>query len=139
MGPTLHEDFVVYMVVEVDSRGIDVDVLSRSLTVPGVEVLRTSRRGMIWLTALVTAPGEATAIGEVQRRVLERVPPGSRIVVATTVAGAPLGDLRARLEAVDLDRTLDRMDLIDLVETALGNSDPGRVEAHPPPARSLGA
>jgi hypothetical protein len=113
------EDFVIDMVIEVDSRGIDVDALARQITVPGVEVLRTSGRGMIWVTALVTAEGETAAIRTVQEQVLRQLSDGSRVVVVTAVTSAPLGDLYARLDTVLADHELDRLDLIDLVEATV--------------------
>ena len=129
MGRTVDhgEDYVVDMVIEVESRGVDVDGLARRITVPGIEVLRTSGRGMIWLTALVTADGEPAAIEQVQDDVLAQLS-GARVVVASVVTSAPLGDLYARLDTVLTDPDLDRMDLIDLVEATLwSQSDhPGR-------------
>ncbi len=64
MGHTANhmDDFVVDMVLEVDSRGIGVEDLARRICLPGMEILRTSARGTIWLTALVTAEGESAAI-----------------------------------------------------------------------------
>jgi hypothetical protein len=113
------EDFVIDMVIEVDSRGIDVDAVARTITVPGVEILRTSGRGMIWVTALITAEGEATAIRAVEDSVLRQLREGSRVVVASSVTGVPLGDLYARLDSVLADHELDRIDLVDLVESTL--------------------
>lgn len=120
MGRTVDhgEDYVVDMVIEVESRGVDVDALARQLVVPGFEVLRTSSRGMIWLTALVTAGSEAAAIQQVQDEVLGQLA-GARVVVASVVTCAPLGDLYARLDSVLTDPELNRMDLIDLVEATL--------------------
>ena len=113
------EDFVVDMVVEVESRGVDVDAVARAVSVPGVEILRTTGRGMIWLTALVSASGEPAAIRQVQDSVLAELSDSSRVVVASVVASAPLGDLYGRLDDVVSDAELDRMDLIDLVEATL--------------------
>ena len=113
------EDFVIDMVIEVDSRGIDVDALARQVTLPGVEVLRTSARGMIWVTALVTAEGESAAIRSVQDQVLRQLGTRSCVVVVTSVTSVPLGDLYARLDTVLADHELDRMDLIDLVEATV--------------------
>jgi hypothetical protein len=124
MGRTVDrsEDYVIDMVVEVESRGVDVDAVARGLELPGVEVLRTTGRGMIWLTALVTAQGESEAIREVQDSVLAQLGAQSRVVVAAVVTSAPLGDLYARLDSV-ADHELDRMDLIDLVEATLWASE----------------
>lgn len=133
-GRAVGEDFVIDMVIEVDSRGIDVDALARQITVPGVEVLRTSGRGMIWVTALVTADGEAAAINSVQDQVLPELSDGSRVVVVTAVTSAPLGDLYARLDPVLADHELDRLDLIDLVEATVWMRDD---VAHVRTARSL--
>ncbi|MCU0300600.1 MAG: hypothetical protein MUF35_03225 [Candidatus Nanopelagicales bacterium] len=118
------EEYVVDMVVEVESRGLDVDALARSIVLPGVEVLRTTGLGMIWLTALVAAADEPAAIREVQQAVLGQLGGPSRVVVATVVTSAPLGDLYARLEAAG-DDDLDRLDLIDLVEATMWGSGSG--------------
>jgi hypothetical protein len=113
------EDFVIDMVIEVDSRGVDVDAVARRIQLPGIEILRTSGRGMIWLTALVAAEAEQAAIRQVQGSVLAQLDGPSRVVVATVITSAPLGDLYARLDSVLSDPELDRMDLIDLVEASL--------------------
>lgn len=124
MGRTVDhgEEYVIDIVVEVESRGVDVDAVARSIVLPGVEVLRTTGRGMIWLTALVTADGEPAAIRSVQDAILHQLGGDSRVVVATVVTSAPLGDLYARLDAV-ADHELDRMDLIDLVEATMWSAD----------------
>lgn len=132
------EDFVIDMVVEVDSRGIDVDSLAHQIALPGVEILRTSRRGMIWLTALVAAEGETAAIREVEDRVLAQLSGGSRVVVATSVTSVPLGDLYARLDSVLADHELDRLDLIDLVEATLWTQEPPAADLRAIESRSLG-
>jgi hypothetical protein len=77
---------------------------------------------MIWLTALVAADGEPAAIRTVQDAVLGQLGGDSRVVVATVVTSAPLGDLYARLEAV-AEHELDRMDLIELVEATMWAGD----------------
>jgi hypothetical protein len=127
MGRTVDhgEEYVIDIVVEVESRGVDVDAVARSIVLPGVEVLRTTGRGMIWLTALVTADGEPAAIRSVQDAVLHQLGGDSRVVVATVVTSAPLGDLYARLDAV-AEHELDRMDLIDLVEATMWSADGSR-------------
>ena len=132
------EDFVIDMVVEVDSRGIDVDSLARRIDLPGIEILRTSRRGMIWLTALVAAEGETAAIREVEGRVLSQLSEGSRVVVATSVTSAPLGDLYARLDSVLADHELDRMDLMQLVEATLWTREAHTADLRAVESRSLG-
>lgn len=121
MGRTVGaiEDFVIDMVIEVDSRGVDVDAVARRIQLPGIEILRTSGRGMIWLTALVAAEAEQAAIRQVQGSVLAQLDGPSRVVVATVITSAPLGDLYARLDSVLSDPELDRMDLIDLVEASM--------------------
>jgi hypothetical protein len=127
MGRTVDhgEEYVIDIVVEVESRGVDVDAVARSIVLPGVEVLRTTGRGMIWLTALVTADGEPAAIRSVQDAVLHQLGGDSRVVVATVVSSAPLGDLYARLDAV-AEHELARMDLIDLVEATMWSADGSR-------------
>lgn len=120
----LAEDYVIDLVVEVDSSGVDVDALARQITVPGVEILRTTSRGMIWLTALVSAPDEPAAIRAVQEVVLGHLDRGARVVVASVVTSAPLGDLYARLDGIPSDADLDRLDLIDLVEATLWHGRP---------------
>jgi hypothetical protein len=110
------DDFVVDMVLEVDSRGIDVEDLARRICLPGMEILRTSARGTIWLTALVTAEGESAAIREVRDRVLDQLPDRRpRLAITSVITSAPLGDLYARLDAVLGDEELGSLDIRDLV------------------------
>lgn len=118
MGHTVDhmDDFVVDMVLEVDSRGIGVEDLARQICLPGMEILRTSARGTIWLTALVTAEGESAAIREVRDRVLTQLPDRPRATVTSVVNSAPLGDLYARLDEVLGDEELEALDVRDLVE-----------------------
>jgi CheY-like chemotaxis protein len=120
MGRTVDhsEDFVVDMVIEVGSRGTDVDALARRLILPGLEVLRTTGGGLIWFSALVTADGESAAIRQVQDAALSELDGRAVVVAATVIAGAPLGDLPSRLDAVLCDLEPHRMDLIDLVQAA---------------------
>ena len=117
MGHTVDhmDDFVVDMVLEVDSRGIDVEDLARRICLPGMEILRTSARGTIWLTALVTAEGESAAIREVRDRVLDQLPDRPRVAITSVITIAPLGDLYARLDAVLGDEELGSLDIRDLV------------------------
>jgi hypothetical protein len=110
------DDFVVDMVLDVDSRGIDVEDLALQICLPGMEVLRTSARGTIWLTALVTAEGESAAIRLVRDTVLAQLPDGPRATITSVVNSAPLGDLYARLDVVIGDEELGAIDLRDLVE-----------------------
>jgi hypothetical protein len=113
------DDFVVDMVLEVDSRGIGVEDLARRICLPGMEVLRTSARGTIWLTALVTAEGESAAIRAVRDSVLAQLPDRPRATVTSVINSAPLGDLYARLDAVLGDEELGSIDVRDLVEQVM--------------------
>ena len=113
------DDFVVDMVLEVDSRGIGVEDLARRICLPGMEVLRTSAKGTIWLTALVTAEGESAAIREVRDSVLAQLPDRPRATVTSVVNSAPLGDLYARLGEVLGDEQLETLDVRDLVEQVM--------------------
>ncbi len=118
MGRTVDhmDDFVVDMVLEVDSRGIGVEDLARRICLPGMEILRTSARGTIWLTALVTADCESAAIREVRDRVLDQLPDRPRSTITSVITSAPLGDLYARLDSVLGDEELGAIDIRDLVE-----------------------
>jgi hypothetical protein len=118
------DDFVVDMVLEVDSRGIGVEDLARRICLPGMEILRTSARGTIWLTALVTAEGESVAIREVRDSVLAQLPDRPRATVTSVINSAPLGDLYARLEAVLGDEELETLDVRDLVEQVMWDRPP---------------
>jgi hypothetical protein len=113
------DDFVVDMVLEVGSRGIDVEDLARQICLPGMEILRISARGTIWLTALVTAEGESQAIRLVRDRVLDQLPERPRATVTSVINTAPLGDLYARLDAVLGDEDLGAIDVRDLVEAQM--------------------
>jgi hypothetical protein len=113
------DDFVVDMVLDVDSRGIGVEELARRICLPGMEILRTSARGTIWLTALVTAEGESAAIRQVRDSVLAQLPDRPRVTVTSVVDSAPLGDLYARLDAVLGDAELAAIDVRDLVEQVM--------------------
>jgi hypothetical protein len=113
------EDFVVDMVLEVDSRGIGVEDLARRICLPGMEILRTSAHGTIWLTALVTTDCESAAIREVRDSVLAQLPDRPRMAVTSVVTSAPLGDLYARLDAVLDDAELGDIDVRDLVEQVM--------------------
>lgn len=113
------DDFVVDMVLEVDSRGIGVEDLARQICLPGMEILRTSARGTIWLTALVTAEGESAAIREVRDSVLAQLPDRPRATVTSVLNSAPLGDLYARLDEVLGDEELETLDVRDLVEQVM--------------------
>jgi hypothetical protein len=121
MGHTVDhmDDFVVDMVLDVDSRGIDVEELARRICLPGMEILRTNARGTIWLTALVTAEGESAAIRQVRDSVLAQLPDRPRATVTSIVDSAPLGDLYARLDAVLGDEELESIDVRDLVEQVM--------------------
>ena len=121
MGHTANhmDDFVVDMVLEVDSRGIGVEDLARRICLPGMEILRTSARGTIWLTALVTAEGESAAIRAVRDSVLAQLPDPPRATITSVINSAPLGDLYARLDAVLGDEELGSLDVRDLVERVM--------------------
>jgi hypothetical protein len=121
MGHTVDrmDDFVVDMVLDVDSRGIDVEELARRICLPGMEILRTSARGTIWLTALVTAEGESAAIRQVRDSVLAQLPDRPRVTVTSVVDSAPLGDLYARLDAVLGDEQIEALDVRELVEQVM--------------------
>jgi hypothetical protein len=121
MGRTVDhmDDFVVDMVLDVDSRGIDVEELARRICLPGMEILRTNARGTIWLTALVTAEGESAAIRQVRDSVLAQLPDLPRATVTSVIDSAPLGDLYARLDAVLGNEDLEAIDVRDLVEQVM--------------------
>jgi len=121
MGHTVDrvDDFVVDMVLDVDSRGIGIEELARRICLPGMEILRTSARGTIWLTALVTAEGESAAIRQVRDSVLAQLPDRPRATITSVVDCAPLGDLYARLDAVLGDEELVAIDVRDLVEQVM--------------------
>ena len=128
------DDYVVDMVLEVDSRGIGVEELARRICLPGMEILRSTARGTIWLTALVTAEGDASAIREVRDSVLAQLPDRPRAVAAAVVNSIPLGDLYARLEAVVSDEELAEMDVRDLVAQTMWDRPPaaeGAVDLRP--------
>jgi CobQ-like glutamine amidotransferase family enzyme len=112
------EEHVVDLVVEVESRGVDVDALARRVVLPGIEVLRTSGTGMIWLTALVTAADPQAAIQRVQDALADQIDAG-RVVVATAATSVPLGELYARLDSALTERQLEGLDLFDLVQATL--------------------
>ncbi len=125
------DDYVVDMVLEVDSRGIGVEELARRICLPGMEILRSTARGTIWLTALVTADGEAAAIREVRDSVLAQLPDRPRAVAAAVVSSIPLGDLYARLEEVLSDEELAEIDVRDLVaRTMFDRSAADEVTVH---------
>jgi len=118
------DDYVVDMVLEVDSRGIGVEELARRICLPGMEILRSTARGTIWLTALVTADGESAAIRDVRDSVLAQLPDRPRAVAAAVVSSIPLGDLYARLEAVLSDEELAEIEVRDLVARTMWDRPP---------------
>jgi hypothetical protein len=133
------DDFVVDMVLEVDSRGIGVEEVARRICLPGMEILRASANGIIWLTALVTAEGESAAIRTVRDSVLAHLPDRPRMSVVSVVTSAPLGDLYARLDAVLTDEELGAIDVRDLVERVMWDrptTDLRDIDLRPVRARS---
>lgn len=118
MGHTVDhvDDFVVDMVLDVDSRGIDVEDLARRICLPGMEVLRTSARGTIWLTSLVTTDSAAEAIRQVRDSVTDQLPDSPAGSVTAVVDSVPLGDLYGRLEELLGDEELGSIRVQDLIE-----------------------
>lgn len=140
MGHTVDhvDDFVVDMVLDVDSRGIDIEDLARRICLPGMEVLRTSARGTIWLTALVSADGEAEAIRRVRDSVIRELPDAPVGSVAAVVASVPLGDLYGRLEEVLGDEELGSIDVRELIERHMWDrADTPMAQVDLSPAREL--
>jgi hypothetical protein len=119
-APGIVEDIVVDLTLEVDP-AVDADRMVHDLDLPGIEIMRTASATTIWLTVLVAATSEAAAVKEVRALVVAQIPQAARVVQATVVTSAPLGDLHARLDTLD-DDELDRISLRDLVETHLWNN-----------------
>ena len=140
MGHTVDyvDDFVVDMVLDVDSRGIDVEDLARRICLPGTEVLRTSALGTIWLTALVTADGEAEAIRQVRDSVADQLPGAAAGSVAAVVVSVALGDLYGRLDEPLGDEELESIRVPDLIERHLWDRADAPVRhVHLGPAREV--
>ena len=140
MGHTVDhvDDFVVDMVLDVDSRGIDIEDLARRICLPGMEVLRTWARGTIWLTALVTTDGEADAIRRVRDSVIRELPDTPVVSVAAVVASVPLGDLYGRLDGVLGDDELGSIGVQELIERHLWDrADTPMQQVDLSPAREL--
>ena len=140
MGHTVDhvDDFVVDMVLDVDSRGIDIEDLARRICLPGMEVLRTWARGTIWLTALVTTDGEADAIRRVRDRVIRALQDTPGVSVAAVVASVPLGDLYGRLDEVLGDDELGSIGVQELIERHLWDrADTPMQQVDLSPAREL--
>ena len=140
MGHTVDhvDDFVVDMVLDVDSRGIDIEDLARRICLPGMEVLRTWARGTIWLTALVTTDGEADAIRRVRDSVIRELPDTPVVSVAAVVASVPLGDLYGRLDEVLGDDELGSIGVQELIERHLWDrADTPMQQVDLSPAREL--
>lgn len=140
MGHTVDhvDDFVVDMVLDVDSRGIDIEDLARRICLPGMEVLRTWARGTIWLTALVTTDGEADAIRRVRDSVIRELPDTPVVSVAAVVASVPLGDLYGRLDEVLGDDELGSIGVQELIERHLWDrTDTPMQQVDLSPAREL--
>ena len=140
MGHTVDhvDDFVVDMVLDVGSRGIDIEDLARRICLPGMEVLRTSARGTIWLTALVSADGEAEAIRRVRDSVIRELPDAPVGSVAAVVASVPLGDLYGRLDEVLGDEELGSICVQELIERHMWDrADTPMQQVDLSPAREL--
>ena len=117
MAAGIVEDIVVDVVLEVD-RAVDPERVAAELVLPGLEILRAASSTTIWLTLLVAAASEADAVAQVRAAVLPQVPQAARMVHATVVTSAPLGELHARLD-VGEDEAPESMTLRDLVEAHL--------------------
>ncbi len=140
MGHTVDhvDDFVVDMVLDVGSRGIDIEDLARRICLPGMEVLRTSARGTVWLTALVTADGEAEAIRWVRDSVIRELPDTPVASVTAVVASVPLGDLYGRLDEVLVDEELGSIGVRQLIERHMWDrADTPMQQVDLSPAREL--
>ena len=116
MTPGIVEDIVVDLTLEVDP-SIGSESLARALRLPGVEILRSSSTTTVWLTVLLAADSEASAVRTFRDTVLAQIPQAARVVQAAVVTSAPLGDLHARLDAVADDP--ESFTLRDLVEQHL--------------------
>ncbi len=118
------DDLVVDMVLEVDSRGIDVEGLSRLICLPGTRILQTSAHGTIWLTALIRADGHAAAIRQMHDEVWSQLPEPTRGTVTAALSCVSLGDLYARLGSHLADDDLAEIDVRDLVARTLWDCPP---------------
>ena len=129
MAAGIVEDIVVDLTLEVDP-SVETEGLARSLVLPGVEILRSTSVATVWLTVLLAADSEASAVRRVREAVLAQIPQAARVVQTTVVTSAPLGDLHARLDAAEDDP--ESITLRDLVEQHLWSRGEHR-------ARSAGA
>lgn len=136
------DDYVVDVVIEVDSRGIGVEEIARRLCQPGMEILRVTERGTIWLTALVAARGESAAIREVRDGVVAQLPDRPRSLAAAVVGGDPLGDLHSRLHSILADADFEVFDAHELVDRHSWERQPvgpGIINLRPVDVRAQGA
>ena len=122
MAAGIVEDIVVDLTLEVDSE-VGAEELARSLVLPGVEILRSATLTSVWVTVLVAADTEAGAVALVRDSILAQIPQAARVVQAAVVTSAPLGDLHARLDAVEEEP--ESITLRDLVEAHLWNRREG--------------
>lgn len=118
------DDLVVDMVLKVDSRGIDVEDLARRIRLPGMEILRSTAHATIWLTALIVADGQESAIRQMRDEVWSQLPESARSVAKAEVSSIALGDLYACLESVLADEELAEIDIRDLVARTLWDRPP---------------
>lgn len=116
MAAGIVEDIVVDLTLEVDP-SVGTETLARRLVLPGMEILRSTSRTTVWLTVLLAADSEANAVRIMREAVLAQIPQAARVVQTTVVTSAPLGDLHARLDAVEDDP--ESITLRDLVEQHL--------------------
>ncbi len=119
----LREDFVVDLVLEVGSRGIDVEDLARALQVPGRELSRGASDGRVWVTAVLCAECVDDAIAAVRDRVLDQLPAAAG-TLAVTIDTCLLSDLYCWLDPTPTDEELDRVDVRDLVAERVWNHNP---------------
>lgn len=119
------EDYVVEVVLDVGTTGVDLDALAQRLTLPGVALQHTTGRAGLWLTAVVAGRSQAAASAEVRESVLTQVADQPGATAAVTVTGVALGELYARLDPGMLDDDLDGIDIRDLVAARMWERDAG--------------
>lgn len=116
MAAGIVEDIVVDLTLEVDP-SVGAERIARSLVLPGTEILRSTAATTVWVTVLLAADSEASAVRTLRDSVLAQIPQAARVVQTAAVTSAPLGDLHARLDAIDDDP--ESITLRDLVEQHL--------------------